>query len=316
VFLTIARAKKTWTRNLAQFCRAVQSVCERQEHTLPPRPVGWRIAINASRSTTAPFAKTTRCVQRPRTVKFFREKIQWVETARYLRVTLDWLIMSTGVILRPWTAATNGPIVHPPRNTWAWSTTVTWCRLGKTPDLPTRALWQSYQLSHLGETRRNRRKWEFYLVSISFTLASDFYMRKILRHGASGCTSEGTCAEDFLSPLKIHRLDRVWTIGSHPWYMADLVGPRLQVGGKATQRLGVLGPLLNRTGLSTKNGVLFYKQLIRPMVDYACPIWRPAARNYIQKLQVLLSIYIKANVCVCVCVCLSVCMFKINSLTP
>jgi hypothetical protein len=39
---------------------------------------------------------------------------------------------------------------------------------------------------------------------------------------------------------------------------------------KAAQRLGVLGPILNRRkGLSVRNGVLLYKQLIRPMMDYA-----------------------------------------------
>jgi hypothetical protein len=63
-----------------------------------------------------------------------------------------------------------------------------------------------------------------------------------------------------------------------------------QVGKKAAQRLGMLGPLLNRrSGLSVKNGVLFYKQLIRPMVDYTCPIWRSAARRHVRKLQVLQS---------------------------
>jgi hypothetical protein len=37
-----------------------------------------------------------------------------------------------------------------------------------------------------------------------------------------------------------------------------------QVGKKATQRLGVLGPLPNRRrGLSVRKGVLLYKQLIR-----------------------------------------------------
>jgi hypothetical protein len=41
-----------------------------------------------------------------------------------------------------------------------------------------------------------------------------------------------------------------------------------QVGKKAAQRLGVVGPLLNRrSGLSVRNGVLLYKQLIRPMMD-------------------------------------------------
>jgi hypothetical protein len=35
--------------------------------------------------------------------------------------------------------------------------------------------------------------------------------------------------------------------------------------------------------------VLLYKQLIRPMMDYACPIWRSAARSHVRKLQVLQS---------------------------
>jgi hypothetical protein len=35
-----------------------------------------------------PFAKTVRRIQKPRPVQFFRDLIQWVETARYLGVTL------------------------------------------------------------------------------------------------------------------------------------------------------------------------------------------------------------------------------------
>jgi hypothetical protein len=51
-----------------------------------------------------------------------------------------------------------------------------------------------------------------------------------------------------------------------------------------------MGPLLNRrSGLSIRNGVLLYRQLIRPMMDYACPVWRSAARSHIRKLQVLQS---------------------------
>jgi hypothetical protein len=48
--------------------------------------------------------------------------------------------------------------------------------------------------------------------------------------------------------------------------------------------------------LPTKNGasgegksVLLYKQLIRPMLDCACPIWRSAAHIHVRKLQVLQS---------------------------
>ena len=41
--------------------------------------------------------------------------------------------------------------------------------------------------------------------------------------------------------------------------------------------MSMLGPLLNsKSDLSLTNGVLLYKQLIRPMMDYACPAWRPA----------------------------------------
>ena len=61
-----------------------------------------------------------------------------------------------------------------------------------------------------------------------------------------------------------------------------------QVRKSAVQRMGMLRPLLNRKNdLSVRNGVLLYKQLIRPMVDYACPAWRSAARTHVRRLQVL-----------------------------
>jgi hypothetical protein len=63
-----------------------------------------------------------------------------------------------------------------------------------------------------------------------------------------------------------------------------------QVRKKAAERLGVLGPLLNRrSGLSVRNGVLLCKQLIRLTMDYAYPIWRSAARRHVRKRQVLQS---------------------------
>jgi hypothetical protein len=52
----------------------------------------------------------------------------------------------------------------------------------------------------------------------------------------------------------------------------------------------MLGPLLKRkSDLSVRNGVLLYKQHIRPMMDYACPTWRSDARTYVRRLQVLQS---------------------------
>jgi len=49
-------------------------------------------------------------------------------------------------------------------------------------------------------------------------------------------------------------------------------------------------PGLNRkSDLSARNGVLLYKQLIRPMMDYVCPAWRFVERSYVRRLQVLQS---------------------------
>jgi hypothetical protein len=63
-----------------------------------------------------------------------------------------------------------------------------------------------------------------------------------------------------------------------------------QVGRKAAQKLGVLSPLLNRrSGLSIRNGVLLYKQLIRPMTNYVCAVWMSATRSHVRKLQVFQS---------------------------
>jgi len=59
---------------------------------------------------------------------------------------------------------------------------------------------------------------------------------------------------------------------------------------RTAQRMGLLGPLLNRrSDLTIRNGVLLYKQLIRPLMDYACPAWRSAARTHVRRLQVLQS---------------------------
>jgi len=52
----------------------------------------------------------------------------------------------------------------------------------------------------------------------------------------------------------------------------------------------MLGPLLKRkSDLSARNGVLLYKQLIRPLMDYACPTWWSAARTLVRMLRVLQS---------------------------
>ena len=60
--------------------------------------------------------------------------------------------------------------------------------------------------------------------------------------------------------------------------------------------MGMLGLLLNRkSDLSIRNGVLLYKQLIRPMMDYACPALRSAVRFHVWRLQVLQSKCLRLN---------------------
>ena len=50
---------------------------------------GWTIAINVSKSTAIIFAPAGRPFIQPRPVILFGEPIKWVETTRYLGVTLD-----------------------------------------------------------------------------------------------------------------------------------------------------------------------------------------------------------------------------------
>jgi len=52
----------------------------------------------------------------------------------------------------------------------------------------------------------------------------------------------------------------------------------------------MLSPLLNKkSDFPVRKGVLLYKQLIRPVMYFACPAWRFAARSHVRKFQVLQS---------------------------
>ena len=63
-----------------------------------------------------------------------------------------------------------------------------------------------------------------------------------------------------------------------------------QVRKGATQRMGMFRPFLSRKNkLSIRNRFLLYKQLIRPMMDYACPAKRSGARTHVRRLQVIQS---------------------------
>jgi hypothetical protein len=75
----------------------------------------------------------------------------------------------------------------------------------------------------------------------------------------------------------IHCVDTTWYLGMTLDTWLTLATYINQVRKKVAQRIGMLEPFLNRSGLSIRNGVLLYKQLIRSMMDYACSIWRPTA---------------------------------------
>jgi hypothetical protein len=54
--------------------------------------------------------------------------------------------------------------------------------------------------------------------------------------------------------------------------------------------MGMVGPLLNRRNdLSVRNGVLLYKQLIRPHDGFFYSAWRSVARTNVRRLKVLKS---------------------------
>jgi hypothetical protein len=92
---------------------------------------------------------------------------------------------------------------------------------GETSDFPTRALWQSYQQSHLIASRRNGwRKWWIWPCELFLFILPKWYFTccKVLRHGASVFTSslkEGMLhifiALKYLLPRPGLNL---WTLGS------------------------------------------------------------------------------------------------------
>ncbi|KAL4084539.1 hypothetical protein QTP88_027487 [Uroleucon formosanum] len=56
---------------------------------------------------------------------------------------------------------------------------------------------------------------------------------------------------------------------------------------QAYQRLSRLFPILNRKStLEKKCSLLIYKQILRPLITYACPIWGNCAPTHLKKLQI------------------------------
>jgi len=78
--------------------------------------------------------------------------------------------------------------------------------------------------------------------------------------------------------------------GADPTYTTHLVASHRPGQEEDCSKDGYAGSLLNsKSVLSVRNGILLCKQLIRPMMDYACPAWRSASRSHVRKLEVLQS---------------------------
>jgi len=72
--------------------------------------------------------------------------------------------------------------------------------------------------------------------------------------------------------------------GGNPRYTTHLVASHRSGQEEECSKDGYVGSLLNRkSDLSVRNEVLPYKQLIRPMMDYAFHAWSSAARKDVRK---------------------------------
>jgi hypothetical protein len=141
----------------------------------------------------------------------------------------------------------------------------------------------SYLESYLSDLERWLKEWRI-AINVSKITAMLFSRRRIQKPRPVQIFGEPILSFDAARYLGVI-LDTRLTWSSH----ID------QARKKAAQGLGVLGPLLHRrSGLSIRNGVLLYKQLIRPMMDYGCPVWRPAAHSHVRKLQVIQSKCLRA----------------------
>ena len=124
----------------------------------------------------------------------------------------------------------------------------------------------SYLESYLSDLERWLKEWRI-AINVSKSTAMLFTRRRIQKSRPVQLFGEPIAWVDAARYLGVI-LDTQLTWSSH----ID------QVRKKAAQRMGVLGPLLHRrSGVSIRNVVLLYKQLIRPVMDYGCQVWRSAA---------------------------------------
>jgi hypothetical protein len=101
-------------------------------------------------------------------IDWLTDWLQWGET--------DWTAAIISVLFTPRVNVSGEP--------WRW-----WCRLDITPDLSTRARWQSYQQRHLERVGRKDEGMRILSIQYLWYVNGSFTCRKTLQHGTSGFTS-------------------------------------------------------------------------------------------------------------------------------
>jgi hypothetical protein len=118
-----------------------------------------------------------------------RVDVDYMSDYQCLRVSTlynDWLIMKRWDCLI--TADTNGPIAHPPGDTWAWRAMVMMMPAGDNSWLVHSSL-EVLPAEASGASRRNGRRSENFAYQYLKHLKGSVRCGKILRHGTSGFTS-------------------------------------------------------------------------------------------------------------------------------
>jgi hypothetical protein len=111
-------------------------------------------------------------------VQFAESSGGWIRFDWLIMMEWDWhlrITADTGLSFILWVNVSGEP--------W-W-----WCRLGITPDLSTRAHWQSYQQRHLERVGGMDEGMRILHIQYLWYINWSITCHKILRHGTSGCTS-------------------------------------------------------------------------------------------------------------------------------
>lgn len=132
--------------------------------------------------------------------------------------------------------------------------------------------------NHLDEIQKWAKKWKIVLNPTKST-AVIFTLRRPKNYNNLKLNGQNITWSPNIKYLGVI-LDKKLTWNPH-------ISSKLQQG---YQRLRILYPLINRqTSLSWKCSLLLYKQIIRPLILYAVPVWGKCAPTHINKIQVLQS---------------------------